>query len=346
MKVSIIIPIYNAEKYIKKCLNSVINQTYKNIEILFVDDGSKDKSLEIVKKVEDKRIKTIVQQNKGAYLARKTGYEKSQGDYITFIDADDWIDDDYIEILVKKAEETCADIVRMSYTKNFVEQNRYKKENFPYAEDHLIIKKNFYNELYSKLINTYFYNSMCCQLINKKIIKFNDNSNNIVMGEDLLFNLSLIDNAKKIYVLNENKYHYRYNSGSVTTNIDKNFIIKKSEDIIRVYLRLKQYGIKWNFDALKIQQCEERIIKEYITQMNYLFLNKKIIKNYSQFNLLFNNNDVNNLVKNLKNKKIIDTDVKKYIQNPRYYYYYYKYIMNFIFKIKSILKKLLVVMNK
>ena len=101
--ISIIIPIYNVEKYMEKCLNSVVNQTYNNIEIILIDDGSKDKSREICDNYakKDNRIKVVHKENNGVSSARNTGIDMSKGKYITFIDSDDYIDTDYIETLYK-----------------------------------------------------------------------------------------------------------------------------------------------------------------------------------------------------------------------------------------------------
>lgn len=96
--VSVIIPVYNVEKYLRRCLNSVIDQEYKNIEIILVNDGSTDNSLEmaISYKEKDKRIKVFSQENQGLSAARNTGLDKSQGEYIIFIDSDDYVSKDYV----------------------------------------------------------------------------------------------------------------------------------------------------------------------------------------------------------------------------------------------------------
>ena len=96
--VSVIIPVYNVEKYLRRCLNSVIDQEYKNIEIILVNDGSTDNSLEIAisYKEKDKRIKVFSQENQGLSAARNMGLDKSHGEYITFIDSDDYVSKDYV----------------------------------------------------------------------------------------------------------------------------------------------------------------------------------------------------------------------------------------------------------
>lgn len=112
MKISIVTTVYNIEKYIKRCLDSLISQTYKNIEIILVNDCSTDTSMDIVKSYKDERIIIIEhKENLGAGWARRTGIETATGDYIITIDGDDWISSDFIEKLVENAKETNADIV-------------------------------------------------------------------------------------------------------------------------------------------------------------------------------------------------------------------------------------------
>ena len=113
-KVSVIIPIYNVEKYLAKCLDSVLNQTYKNLEILCIDDCSPDNSALILEKYskQDNRIKIIKREkNGGLSAARNTGIDASTGEYLYFLDSDDWIELDYIEKMVEKIKETDVDIV-------------------------------------------------------------------------------------------------------------------------------------------------------------------------------------------------------------------------------------------
>ena len=116
-KVSIIIPVYNSESTLKRCIESVINQTYKNIEILIINDGSKDKSLNIMNeyKNKDERIIVINQKNKGLSGARNTGINNATGDYITFIDSDDYIKPNLVKDTIKIFEEYECDVERNNY---------------------------------------------------------------------------------------------------------------------------------------------------------------------------------------------------------------------------------------
>lgn len=129
-KVSIVIPVYNAELYISRCLDSIINQTYTDLEIICVNDGSKDNSLQILKKYQEKdeRIFVIDKENAGVSEARNDAIKRSSGQYITFVDSDDWLEKDAIELMYKALIENNADVVRSNYYIN-------KNENESFIND-------------------------------------------------------------------------------------------------------------------------------------------------------------------------------------------------------------------
>ena len=112
--ISVIVPIYNVENYINRCLNSIINQTYKNLQIILVDDGSTDDSGKVCDKyaLKDSRIKVIHQKNSGPVRARKTGLEASTGEYIGFVDSDDWIEPNMYEEMLNNLIQTNADFAQ------------------------------------------------------------------------------------------------------------------------------------------------------------------------------------------------------------------------------------------
>lgn len=127
-EISIILPVYNVEKYLAQCLDSIVNQTFKDFECICVNDGSTDNSLSILQKYaqKDKRFKIITQENKGLSGARNAGIKTAKSKYLTFIDSDDWVTENYLEVLYNKIEETKSDIVRASYKFYFQEKNTYE----------------------------------------------------------------------------------------------------------------------------------------------------------------------------------------------------------------------------
>ena len=128
IKLSIIVPVYNSEKFLNKCINSLINQTIKNIEIILINDGSSDNSLNICNEFakKDSRIKVFSQENSGQATARNVGLDNATGEYITFTDADDWVDPDYYEKLLNTALNHNADVACASIIRERKNSNKYR----------------------------------------------------------------------------------------------------------------------------------------------------------------------------------------------------------------------------
>ena len=139
LKVSVIVPVYNAEKYLNRCIDSLTNQTLEDIEMIFVNDGSTDNSINILKsyKEQDKRIVIIDKANEGVSEARNQGISKAKGDYIFFVDSDDWIDLNTLENMYETAIKDDIDIVMCSYVREF---KNHSKEKFIDLNDKIIYK--------------------------------------------------------------------------------------------------------------------------------------------------------------------------------------------------------------
>ncbi|WP_300363915.1 glycosyltransferase family 2 protein [Fusobacterium sp.] len=200
MKVSIIIPVYNKENYIKRCLESILDQTYSDLEIFCVDDGSTDKSYNILKEYQekDKRIIVIKQENRGVGEARNTALKKVIGDYILFVDADDALKKDAIETYLKHKE---YDLVISGFS--IIDINK-KIEHIPLTE---IIKKEKISEYLSKKENSVYTSIVCAKCFSKKIIKENNLFfKNIQYGEDTYFMYQYLKNIKNIYIVNKSLY--------------------------------------------------------------------------------------------------------------------------------------------
>ena len=151
---SIVVPVYNGEKYLAKCLDTIINQTYKNIEIIVVDDGSTDGSKEIINSYMeiDSRIIAFFNENKGVSSARNLGIKNSSGDYITFVDSDDWLDLNLYNEAIEKIEENNCDILLYSYTKEFNSSHKIN-EVLPFKSEEILNKNRIYNDLILNLIS-------------------------------------------------------------------------------------------------------------------------------------------------------------------------------------------------
>ena len=201
--ISVIVPIYNVQNYIEKCLKSISNQTYKNIEIILVNDASTDNSLKICKKIQeqDARIKIIdLKINKGVSNARNVGLENAIGKYICFIDSDDYIEKDMIENMVKNIEKTDSDISICNFKKNIKEKN-----NSNYLET--------YNkeELLKKIMGRKFFQGFVWNKLYKRDIieKYGLNfKEDIFICEDLLFNCEYISKINKGVFDGKKLYNY------------------------------------------------------------------------------------------------------------------------------------------
>ena len=215
-KVSIIIPVYNTEKYITKCLNSIINQTYTNLEILCINDGSKDNSLSILKDYESQDSRVIVETipNSGVSKARNIAIKKAIGEYIMFVDSDDYIEKNMVLEMLEAAELNKADIVRCN---NFLENSKGKiiKTETYYLKNKSLLKSEITDNIYIDIINGNLLTYSCVLLIKKDtLLKTNLFDEKLKIYEDRVFYLDLFLNLNKVYFLNKPLYHYVINDTS------------------------------------------------------------------------------------------------------------------------------------
>lgn len=221
--ISIIVPIFNIEKYVSECVESIIQQTYENIQIILVDDGSTDKSGEICDKyaLSDSRIEVIHQKNQGLVLARKSGLEKAIGDYIGFVDGDDYIEPDMYEELLKVIRKHDADLVHSGFIKGDKRIINFKGEviEFNNRKDREDFIRMFI--LYSP---GYITPSIWSKVFKAEFIKecYNKVPNNTQYGEDLINFCVCIEKCSKIVLFAKAYYHYRYRKESITNGIDLN----------------------------------------------------------------------------------------------------------------------------
>lgn len=250
--ISIIVPIYNAEKYLNKCLDSLINQTKKELEFILINDGSTDTSEEIIKNYKDNRIKYFKNKNQGIGKTRNFGISKAQGKYLMFLDSDDYLALDACEKLYDKAEKEKLDIVMNDFIKIFDDGRKeyIKQPNFKNSSlknNPNIISENL--SPWAKLYST--------KLIKENNIKFVED----LKYEDAPFVIEALDKANNIGKINEALNYYVIHGNSETTVLDKRvFDILKIVDIIRKYSQGKEY-LKEKIDELTV-----RIITNYTIQ--------------------------------------------------------------------------------
>lgn len=220
--ISIIIPVYNVAKYIDTCMQSVCTQTYSNLEIILVDDGSTDESGALCEKwkYQDNRIKLLHQTNKGLSAARNAALDIAQGEWIGFVDSDDWINTEMYESLYKLAKTENADIAACSYQRE--ERNLYKTkyasgkvETFTNWEALILLVKNkrLQNHVWSKLYRK--------ELFDK--VRFPEG----IMYEDVAVSYKIFNQANRVALIDIPFYHYRIRPNSITdnrrTNVEKEY---------------------------------------------------------------------------------------------------------------------------
>ena len=212
-KISIIVPVYNVEKFLSECIDSLLCQTYKNLEILLIDDGSADQSGMICDTycLKDSRIHVFHTSNLGVSHARNVGLDNANGDYIGFCDADDWIDSDYYKSLVEEIEENHVDIVGSGYTRETI-----KGQEYPLKKGRIKIfsRNDILIEIFKPTNHKILWWEACDKLFKREIIsdiRFNEAISN---GEDMLFFWSVMKKAKSFLYYPTYGYHYRMRNGS------------------------------------------------------------------------------------------------------------------------------------
>ncbi len=289
-KVSVIIPVYNAKDYLGRCLDSVINQTLKDIEIICINDCSKDNSLEILKEYssKDKRIKLINHKtNKGESAARNTGLDNAKGEYIAFLDNDDTIDSNFYEKLYKKATETNADIVKGEvHTIEYDGSESYDDLNEK-------IRKNN-----SKLYFAYFWWTAIykASLIKDNNIRFLEN---YPLGGDVLFLNQAIFASNKLSLVDNCFYHYhrRIDSGD-----SLKLTFNKIQSALNIHEKILDNTLKSKYIKTDVNAVYFLLSWHLKAPLNYMYRNKTlevlnfcIEKMYKFYNKIKTNVDIKKL---------------------------------------------------
>lgn len=287
--VSIIIPVYNVEKYIEQCLETVCNQTLKDVEIIVVDDGSLDNSINIVKKFKDKRIKIITRENGGLSAARNTGMKAAQGEYLLFLDSDDFFNNSYcVEEMYNLALENNADIV----VGNGIEYYSDERNTAFYRD-----KSEFYSrsinsrDFLIKFINKYsmrpeaWLNLYKRDMLIKNKLFFKEG----ILHEDELFTPQAFLLADNIYIYDKNFYMYRQRENSIMHSRNnlkrgRDLIIVASE-LINKYKNIKDKELRKAVENKPFNLIQIALIQHDVKKINnklkaYLVKKSKTLKQF------------------------------------------------------------------
>ncbi|KRL79705.1 glycosyltransferase family 2 protein [Ligilactobacillus equi] len=269
-KISVIVPVYNVEKYLNRCVQSILSQTYKDLEIILVDDGATDRSGAMCDtyKNDDDRIIVVHKQNEGLGLARNTGLKYATGKYVMFVDSDDYIDSDVVaklyDDLVSNMADTCIGGFTRVSSSNIKEihENAYLGNTFEGDS----IKKILLPSMFGKSPNDDKYTEMSVWkvLFTKSII----DSNNIIfpserefISEDIIFDIDYYSKAKKIYMSSCNGYNYCDNAGTLTTRYNPDRFSQQVKLYKELIKRTDKIGI--------LVFCKERLDNTLISIARY-----------------------------------------------------------------------------
>ena len=236
--VSVIVPMYGVENYIARCAESLFAQTYPYIEFIFVDDGGKDRTVEILRGILAKqepslqaRVRLISKVNEGLPRARKTGLDSATGEYVLHVDSDDWLEPETVEKLVRKAVETDADIVVYDFWKEYPNRRKLDSE-----KDSSIADPDLYrHRLYTYGSYGYVWNKFCRRSLYDAVFV-----PRFAMHEDIVFSSQILYKARKIVHLKEGLYHYdRAVSGSATRAPQKVRRGNSARNLLDLYLHFE-----------------------------------------------------------------------------------------------------------
>lgn len=311
-KVSIILPIYNVEKYLNKCLDSLVNQTLTDLEFICINDGSEDKSLEILEEYakKDNRFVIVSQENQGQGAARNKGLEIANGEYIVFVDPDDWIKTNMLEELYETFKRTMTEVIEF----NYIEYNDYSgktktislkhklKKNFNYDLNLIPYYnwKNFKNGCLHKLDMHVWARAYSNEFLKKAGAVFAPTKR----GEDNLFADIVVLNAEKIQYLDKYLYNYRIRKNSAVNSLpNNNMEIFKNCELLKDYLikndfyndlkdEFQRYQIdvlSWRYKNLNEESVEtyEEKCKEILSPEEYKQMLYKAKKSNSFLELIF-----------------------------------------------------------
>lgn len=338
--VSVIVPVYNGEKYLRECIDSICNQSYTDLEIIIINDGSNDNTSKIAKQIEskDNRVIYVEHENKGVSYSRNKGLDLATGEYIVFVDCDDTIEKGYIELLFNQISKNNLDIVSCGYTDISI-YGTIKLNDF-YIGNSMLNKDEFINNIFKGVGGTLWGKIFKTEIINKNKIRLN---NNIFMCEDMLFVLQYSMQSRSFGAIEQSLYNYnRKNENSISSKINFEYFdnLIKVMKSIEVILNENKYdknfidsilcerirSLTISFSIMQHDKNHKYSRNEKMNNIIYIFKNQ-YFKTYKE---LFkgNNRSENTLINLIKNE-----DVKKL--------YYYSYYIFYINKIKTNIRKLI-----
>lgn len=328
-KVSIIVPVYNVEKYLDRCMESLLNQTLKEIEIILVDDGSPDNCPQMCDDYakKDSRVKVVHKANAGLGYARNSGLDVATGEYVAFVDSDDYVELDMYEQLYEASLNYQVQMVLCGFNRdNKGYRSKGLVANMPSSMKVIDAKTDYITNLIGQMPNQYYsmyygyavWNILFSnKIINEYNIRFN--SERIYLSEDILFQIEYAARVKEVLLYPVELYNYCLNPGTLTTKYDKT----RYDKAVVLYNELKREIEKL---GLVIENCELRVQRMLLAKTLYSVCDAikalGIIDSHREVNAICNNSE---LIKVMKEYPVFQMNIKR-----RYFYLAIKYRCSWI----------------
>lgn len=323
-KISFVVPVYNVEKYLSRCIESIINQKYKNIEVILVDDGSKDSSGQICDNwaYEDNRIKVIHKQNGGLSSARNVGTNVATGEFICYVDSDDWIDNDLTFDFINSISEA-DDVFVYGHRMVTCEKDKYAIDSFSYKTIDGLTALNYF---VANQINGYAVNKIVRRsLILDNRIMFPEGRN----YEDIATTYKYFMYANNVKITGKKYYNYFVNNSSSITNRDSyknlNDFYLSCEDM---YYGILEYYRTREISTTMLQCFRINLYTQLFIRLEYFLINSNSV----------NSKDVYNLQKKVRkildNEKVSMRQMKKFV-NYKKYFLYKVHLLPLVLKVKA-----------
>ncbi len=294
---SIIIPVYNSERYIAQCIESLLQQTLRDCEFIFVNDGSQDNSRKIIENYQsfDNRIKLINQENQGVSIARNNGVLLATGEYVGFVDADDYVKDDMYEVLLEAAEKSGCDVVLSNFE---IEVNGKKIIiRYPFSINKALDQSYIEHIILPFFLESEQLNSVVNKLYKNKVIKQNNVKfpEKIALGEDGMFNIHFFSNATTMQYIDYTGYYYREVIGSATRNISEKDYFKRALEVYQselpeIYSNKVEKVKIWKLKEIKLVNSVFSYIHIYFTPSQEVNIRER----YKYVKSMVHNKDLKN----------------------------------------------------
>jgi glycosyltransferase involved in cell wall biosynthesis len=307
--VSIVVPIYNVEKYLYQCIDSLLAQTLRNIEIILVDDGSTDHCGRICDEyaAKDARVKVIHQSNAGLSAARNSGLRCAKGEYVGFVDGDDWVDPSMYQVLYDAGREQQCDIVSCNFSFFYedVTLRRREQEEKLFISPGIVDQSNIRDEIYLPAIKGEIFTSCCNKIYDRKLLEANNILfvEGLLLQEDYYFYLDVFTYMRRCYQIDQPLYFYRNYSGSSRRRSLDNYFQLRMDLHEKILAHMGLWGMETApYLSLAAIRCVELAYDSMVKILHHEDIN--ILQKFKRMAQIINDENVFNAIKSINKSDI------------------------------------------